>query len=107
MEAVQPRFPCFKLGLKFQDAGMVERFLDSERWGVYFRVVTEGSLRAGDSVDWERRDPARYPVPELLRLMLSEAKPPEKLMRALSAASLPPEWRAKITELLRRSTENS
>lgn len=107
LEAVQPRFPCFKLGLKFQDAGMVERFLDSERWGVYFRVVTEGSLRAGDDAAWEHRDPARYPVPEVLRLMLSETKPPKELMRALSAASLPPEWRAKFTELLRRSTEDA
>jgi MOSC domain-containing protein YiiM len=99
LEAVQPRFPCFKLGLKFEDEGMIERFLESERWGVYFRVASEGVLRAGDEVIPEHRDPTRFPVPGLLRLLLSKGGAPEELKRALSAAALPPEWRAKIAGL--------
>lgn len=102
LEAVQPRFPCFKLGLKFEDEGMIERFLESERWGVYFRVVGEGVLRAGDAAVLEHRDPARYPVPGLLRLLLSKTVSPDELRRALTAAALPPEWRVKLTGLLRR-----
>lgn len=102
LEAVQPRFPCFKLGLKFEDEGMIERFLESERWGVYFRVVSEGVLRAGDDAVLEHRDPARYPVPGLLRLLLSKTESPDELRRALSAPALPPEWRVKLTGLLRR-----
>jgi MOSC domain-containing protein YiiM len=107
LEAVQPRFPCFKLGMKFEDDGMIERFLDSGRWGVYFRVAEEGPLQAGDVVVWEHRDAARFPVPEVLRLMLSEDKSPEDLKRALSAGSLPPEWRGKFSEWLRRSEGRS
>jgi MOSC domain-containing protein YiiM len=105
LEAVQPRFPCFKLALKFEDEGIIERFLESGRWGVYFRVTVEGSLQAGDAVTWEYRDPARFPVPEVLRLTLSENKSSKDLKRALSAGSLPPEWRGKFSELLRRSEE--
>lgn len=101
LEAVQPRFPCFKLGLRFEDEGMIERFLESERWGVYFRVVEEGVLRAGAEVIPEHRDPARFPVPGLLRLLLSKGGSSEELNRALSAAALPPEWRTKIAGLLK------
>jgi MOSC domain-containing protein YiiM len=103
LEAAQPRFPCFKLALRFDDARIVERFLKSGRWGVYLRVVEEGLLRAGDAVVWERRDPARFPVPEILRLSLAETKAPSDLRRALAAEALPPEWREKFSALLGRA----
>jgi MOSC domain-containing protein YiiM len=105
LEAVQPRFPCFKLALKFSDERMVERFLESERWGVYFRVTAEGTLQAGDAVAREYRDPAGFPVPDVLRLMLSDKKSSEDLNRALAAEALPPDWRGKFSESLRRSEE--
>jgi MOSC domain-containing protein YiiM len=102
-EAVQPRFPCFKLGIRFSDDEMIERFLESERWGVYFRVVEEGVLSTGDQAVWVHRDPARFSVPSILRLALAETKEPAELRRALSAVALPPDWRAKFSDALERS----
>jgi MOSC domain-containing protein YiiM len=102
LEAVQPRFPCFKLAFKFPDERIVERFLESERWGVYFRVAAEGTLQAGDAVALEFRTPSRFPVPEVLRLTLSDKKSSEDLKRALAAEALPPDWRGKFSEMLRR-----
>lgn len=100
LEAVQPRFPCFKLGLKFGDDGIIQRFLDSGRWGVYYRVVEEGALGAGDAVERVSRDPARVPVPELLRLLLAESPERAAVERALAARSLPPSWRQKLEGML-------
>lgn len=48
--AVQPRFPCAKLGLRFNDVGMTKRFAQALRHGIYFRVVEEGTVRAGDAI---------------------------------------------------------
>ncbi len=101
-EAVQPRFPCFKLGIRFDDDGIIQRFLESERWGVYFRVVEEGAVRAGDAGQWVRRDPARFPVPSILRLALADDEDPAELERALAAAALPPDWREKFSAALGR-----
>ena len=42
--------PCFKLGIRFNDPGMVRRFVQAGRPGIYFRVVQEGFLQAGDTV---------------------------------------------------------
>jgi MOSC domain-containing protein YiiM len=102
LEAVQPRFPCFKLGIKFEDNSIIERFLDSERWGVYFRVIEEGVIDVGEQVTPISRDPARFPVPEVLRLILSEKPEPEALRRGLAASGLPPQWRDKFTAMLGR-----
>lgn len=46
----QPRFPCYKLGIKFGSMEMVQRFLNSGRSGFYFAVELEGEVGAGDSI---------------------------------------------------------
>ncbi len=55
LEVVQPRFPCFKLGLRMDDPGFVRRFAQGSRPGAYLRIVEEGELGAGDEVSIEER----------------------------------------------------
>lgn len=50
LEVTKPRFPCFKLGIRFSGADMIQRFLRSGRTGFYLAVVREGRLAAGDAV---------------------------------------------------------
>jgi len=50
LEVVQPRFPCFKLGMRMGDAGFVKRFEAAGRPGVYLRIVTPGTIGAGDRI---------------------------------------------------------
>lgn len=51
LAATKPRFPCYKLGIKFGSEGIIDRFLASGRTGFYFRVVEEGSLATGDAIE--------------------------------------------------------
>jgi MOSC domain-containing protein YiiM len=51
LEVVQPRFPCFKLGLRMGDPTFVKRFGRASRPGAYLRIVEQGELGAGDSVE--------------------------------------------------------
>lgn len=46
----QPRFPCYKLGVKFGDSQMVKHFYDSLKSGIYFEVLEEGMIEAGDEI---------------------------------------------------------
>lgn len=66
LEAVQPRLPCYKLGLRFGDQMMVKRFMRSGRFGTYFRVVTEGDIGVGDAVHLVHHDPASVLVTSLV-----------------------------------------
>jgi MOSC domain-containing protein YiiM len=51
LEVSEPRFPCWKLGLRFGDPGMLKRFAAARRPGAYLRIVEEGDLGAGDRVE--------------------------------------------------------
>lgn len=98
LQAVQPRMPCFKLGIRFNDPGMIKRFMDSGRLGVYFRIVHEGTLKVGDDVSAVDRDPARFTLAELARMTGEGPRDPERVRTALSLDALPPEWREELGE---------
>ncbi len=49
-EVTQPRFPCSKLGIRFEDKTMIKSFLESERSGYYLKVLKEGRIEAGNAI---------------------------------------------------------
>jgi MOSC domain-containing protein YiiM len=53
LEIAQPRLPCFKLGLRMGDPAFVRRFARASRPGAYLRIIEEGELGAGDTIDVE------------------------------------------------------
>ncbi|HTT95841.1 MAG TPA: MOSC domain-containing protein [Solirubrobacterales bacterium] len=51
LQVVQPRLPCFKLGLKMGDPTFLRRFALASRPGAYLKIVEEGELGAGDAIE--------------------------------------------------------
>jgi MOSC domain-containing protein YiiM len=51
VKITQPRIPCYKLGIRFGRPDIVKRFLASRRSGIYFAVVEEGIVDAGDAIE--------------------------------------------------------
>jgi len=47
----RPRFPCYKLGIKFESMEMISRFQTNGRSGFYFSVKEEGEVSAGDGIE--------------------------------------------------------
>jgi MOSC domain-containing protein YiiM len=101
----QPRLPCYKLGVKFEDDGMVKRFLASGRMGFYLAVTREGKVGAGDEMELIERDANALPVSEVPRLFMTKSygdgdvKQAQKL---LDAAALPASWKDYFRERLQQ-----
>jgi MOSC domain-containing protein YiiM len=98
LQAVQPRLPCFKLGIRFGTQRVVKQFMQSGRFGIYFRVLEEGDVGAGDALTWLHRDPRRVPVASLVRLLQPATFDRALAESAAELPSLPPEWRELLTE---------
>lgn len=88
----QPRMPCFKLGIKFGDPKIIERFLESRRSGFYLAVLREGIVEAGDAVELVSEDPNRVTVADINRLFLGEPDD-ATLARTLRIEILPEGWK--------------
>lgn len=98
----QPRMPCFKLGIRFNRADMVRRFLDSRRTGFYCSVAQEGSVAAGDPIRILARDERAVPVAEITRLYGFDRDDGTALRRVISLPALPASWRDFFREQLGR-----
>lgn len=102
----QPRLPCYKLGIRFQDDAMVQRFLDSRRTGFYLAVTREGEVGAGDEIKVISRDPNAVPVSEITRLHISKTYTDEDIVsvqRTLQVTALTESWKEYFRERLNRA----
>ncbi len=87
--AVKPRQPCDKLAMRFQRRDMIERFLKSLRCGIYFSVVEEGVVEAGDEVKPLAKMTHGISVVDILRMKVLERDDVDGMRRALAVAALP------------------
>jgi len=99
----QPRMPCYKLALRFDDDDMIKRFLMSRRSGFYFSVIEPGEVNAGQGIEIVGRDPHRVTVADICSLYLGITHNSALLERAVDTDALPLNWK---TELLKRARMN-
>lgn len=101
-EVTQPRMPCYKLGLKFGRDDIIKKFLQSERSGIYFAVLEEGEIKAGDEIEFVSRDANQVTVTDINRLYTSEKRNTDLIYRALQVEALAEDWREYFVEQLEK-----
>jgi MOSC domain-containing protein YiiM len=50
LQVTEPRQPCFKFALRFENVAMVHAMVENGKCGWYYRVLEPGALSAGDAV---------------------------------------------------------
>lgn len=96
----QPRMPCYKLGIRFGDSGMVKTFLKAGWPGIYFAVVQEGVVGPGDSVEQVHMDERRITVSDMFSLMFDRNAAPGDLRRLIEVPALAEVWREEFKSRL-------
>ncbi len=89
---IQPRMPCFKLGLRFQWPAIGKAFLKNGRTGWYFSVAEEGDVAAGDEIERIGTDERGLTVADVSSLFVGEGGK-ETLQLAVDHNGLPDGWR--------------
>ena len=96
---IQPRFPCFKLGIRFGRKDIIRRFQKSRRSGFYLSVAKAGELETGDAIEFLERDSNRVTIEEMVRL-IDEKNVSEIARRALKVEALPEAWKQRLRKML-------
>lgn len=89
LRAVQPRLPCFKLNARFDDPLMAKRFSDAVRCGIYFRVLEEGHVRAGDAIEPIEQAPDAVTIRDVADWYLNRTADADALRRLYALPHLP------------------
>ncbi len=96
VQVTTPRVPCFKLGVRTGDPGIIAPFLASGRLGFYLRVLAEGAVEAGDPIELEAADPAGLLMSDLIAALFLPAPEPGLVERILAMPTIPPQHRARL-----------
>lgn len=99
LEATAPRIPCATLSKHMQDSGFALRFRRAERPGIYFRVLNEGSISAGDEVIFVADAEASVSISDLVRAYYDLSPDRNELLRLLEAP-IAARFRGKFTAKL-------
>lgn len=99
LEATAPRIPCDTLAARIEDRGFGLVFRKAERPGIYFRVLNEGEIQAGDVVTLVESAEFTVSVLDLFRHKYRLQHDADELRRLLEAP-IAQRFRIQIEEKL-------
>ncbi len=102
LEVCQPRIPCYKLGLRFDDPKMLKKFAQASRPGAYLRIIEEGELGAGDAIELLDRPDHGVTVRDVADALLLDE---ELLTARLAVPQLPDSLRDWIAQRAEHAAE--
>ena len=104
-EVSQPRVTCYRVGIRMNEPQMPSLLVAHRRPGFYFRVLEEGEVEAGDTVERVGRGPEAMTVAEIDGLLYLPNHTGRDLSRALRIPALSEGWQGSFRELLERSPD--
>ena len=92
--ATQPRMPCYKLGIKFGRMDIIKKFLESEKSGIYFKVIKEGEIGVDDNIRLIKKDNNNVTIKNMVELIKKDDKDSKILIeKATKVSDLPTGWK--------------
>jgi ferredoxin-NADP reductase/MOSC domain-containing protein YiiM len=95
-EVTQPRVTCYRVGIRMDEPRMPSLLVSHHRPGFYFRVLREGTVRAGDEIVRVTAGPEDMTVAEIDGLLYLPGHPRERVLTALRIPALPEGWKASF-----------
>src|SRR5689334_713214 len=100
LEVSEPRVPCWRLGVRMDDMGFVRRFTEALRPGAYLRILSEGSVAAGDEIRVVARPNQSLSVCDVFRIYSRDR---QEAGRLLAVPRMSESWKAWAQAVLRRT----
>ncbi|WP_433679173.1 MOSC domain-containing protein [Nocardia sp. CA-119907] len=105
-EVTQPRVTCFRVGMRLGEPEMPALLVAHHRPGFYFRVITEGHVRAGDEIVRTRLGRHRMSVATIDALLYLPDRDIDQLRKAVDIPALSQGWQASFHDLLDAATRS-
>ncbi|UJH68024.1 MOSC domain-containing protein [Allomuricauda sp. SCSIO 65647] len=100
VQVTQPREPCYKLGIRFGDQKILKQFIAHGYPGTYVRIIEEGEVKVGDTVDLITRSSSSLTTKQFFDLLFSKKKNVTLIEMAVANEALPQKKRQRLQKFL-------
>lgn len=101
VQITQPREPCYKLGIRFNDQKILKQFIDHGHPGTYIKVLKEGMVTTGDAFTLVESSNQPLTVQAFYKLLFEREKNQNILQLALKNNALPQKKRDKLAKFIK------
>ena len=98
--AVEPRQPCYKFGAKIGDPMAIVAMREMGLSGVYFKVLKEGTIKAGDAVENYDKKPENITIREMADLLQGMTSDPALFQKAIDTPEISDRKRDWFSKML-------
>jgi MOSC domain-containing protein YiiM len=102
LQVVQPRIPCFKLGIRSGRPLILKRFIETGRTGWYLRVIQPGDVPVAGPIHLVEHDAASVTVRAAHLARLPRERTISEMERVAAVEALAESWRGMIRDLIER-----
>jgi len=89
LQAIQPRFPCSKINIRFGLPDMIERFVHERRNGIYFKVTKEGDVQVDDEIVMVEKSSHEVTIQDFVECYYSKGSDKSIVQKILAIPYLP------------------
>ena len=93
LQVTQPRQPCFKFALRFDDPRLPQAMVANGLCGWYYRVLDGGAIAAGDVVTLDARPNPLWPIARFYRLIATRSATHADMAEFAVLEGLAEQWR--------------
>lgn len=99
--ATQPRMPCYRLGIRFDDQKVMDKFLETDYCGIFFKIIQEGKLQADDEIKLLKTDPNEMSIVDIYYLMQNKSDK-DSINKSLKSEHLSENLKERFQKLLEK-----
>ena len=100
VQVTQPREPCYKLGIKFGNQGILKQFIAYAHPGMYVSVLEEGFVKVNDKIALVEHAKNSLTVRDFFELVFAKHKNQEHLRLAINNNALSLRKREKLKKFV-------
>jgi MOSC domain-containing protein YiiM len=100
VQITQPREPCYKFAIKFDDIKVLQEFISHGFPGTYVRVIEEGEVKKGDTFVLVKKAADSISIWDFFQLLFSEEKNKDHIKAIIDNDALPQRKRDRLKRFL-------
>jgi MOSC domain-containing protein YiiM len=103
VQVSQPREPCYKLGIRFENQGILKEFIAHEHPGAYLRLLETGLVQKGDVLELIEESNNALTIQQYFHLLYAKVKDPLILALAIENEALPEYKRLRLRRYVKQN----